>query len=265
MSITVTALCSFEYCARKFYMTNVLKLVEPPKEAMVKGSVRHSALEELNNNEPRIVRSITTLDEDSIKQTYKTVVSDAIVRSIKHNKSQMDALSMDRNTLFEESINILSRYANDRAENVISFIKQKNIFGSELWEQLTPKIKSEINLHSENLGMHGRIDEIREYETFRIPVELKTGSAPTDGVWPSHRIQIAAYCMMMGVSYGIVSYLDYRIYRKIALNPFIEDSVISLRNKVNETLISDRIPDKTNNENKCRSCVLRKECNDLLR
>jgi CRISPR-associated protein Cas4 len=262
MSVTITALCSYEYCARKFYLTNVLRLSEPPKEALVKGSVRHNSLEDLNKCEPGIVKAINILDEDAIKQKYQSAISDAVIRNIKNKKAQIESLLMDRNILFEESLKILEKYANDRAQNVISFIRQHNMFGEELWDKLTPKIKSEVNLRSPNLGIHGRIDELREYETFKIPVELKTGTAPNDGVWPSHRIQIAAYCMIIGVRYGIISYIDHNIYRKITLNPFIEDSVLSLRNKVNETIISDRVPDKTLNANKCKSCTFQKECND---
>jgi CRISPR/Cas system-associated exonuclease Cas4 (RecB family) len=58
MMISVTTLCSYLYCPRKLYLQYVLKLEEPPKEALLKGSIRHKAYEVINASEEELVKSI---------------------------------------------------------------------------------------------------------------------------------------------------------------------------------------------------------------
>ena len=35
------------------------------------------------------------------------------------------------------------------------------------------------------------------YENGYVPIELKTGKMPKEGVWPGHKVQIAAYSMLI--------------------------------------------------------------------
>ena len=51
-------LSSYMYCPRKLYLERVLKLYEPPKEALVKGSIRHETYDLINKNEEKLVKSI---------------------------------------------------------------------------------------------------------------------------------------------------------------------------------------------------------------
>jgi CRISPR/Cas system-associated exonuclease Cas4 (RecB family) len=66
--ISVSMLSSYTYCKRKLFLQYVLNLVEPEKEAMVKGSIRHETYDKINKIEENIVKSITS--DDNLKTLY---------------------------------------------------------------------------------------------------------------------------------------------------------------------------------------------------
>jgi CRISPR-associated exonuclease Cas4 len=70
-------------------------------------------------------------------------------------------------------------------------------------------------LRSERYGISGRPDELRRLSDGRIvPIEFKSRDSPRYGVPRSHRIQVAAYCLLVeettGVAppFGVVRYGD---------------------------------------------------------
>ena len=89
---------------------------------------------------------------------------------------------------------------------------------------------------------------------------------PQDGVWPSHRIQIAAYSLLLQEKFnkqikeGFVVYLDSKEKRHIAINPYMQEEVKQLVNEVIALLESKELPDFCDNENKCRKCGLKEKC-----
>ena len=71
-----------------------------------------------------------------------------------------------------------------------------------------------------------------------MPIELKTGKAPMQGVWPGHKIQVAVYQLLlesemgMEVTEGYVRYLDYYQDRPVMLNVLLRKQVFALRDKI---------------------------------
>ena len=164
-----------------------------------------------------------------------------------------------------------------RAKNIFDFINSNNVFREELWAKLTPKIISEMRIDSEELRLKGIIDQVYVYGNEYVPFELKTGRSPQDGIWPSHRIQIAAYSLLLEerfnkeIKEGFVVYLDSNEKRHIAINPFMREEVKQIVDEVIGLLESKSIPDFCGNENKCRKCGLKQTCyneeevNNLIR
>ncbi|MBU0461438.1 MAG: CRISPR-associated protein Cas4, partial [Nanoarchaeota archaeon] len=154
-----------------------------------------------------------------------------------------------------------------RAENALRNVQGKKLFGEELWKVFTPKMRSEEKVISEKLGILGVVDAIKEYDDELIPIEMKTGSAPKEGVWPAHKLQLAAYMSILSsankkrVKKGIIKYIDESIERQIILNPFMEEEIHKKILAVNMTL-QGRLPGFTDNKNKCRMCGLRETCYD---
>ena len=267
MKISVSLLSSYLYCSRKLFLEKVLLLEEPPKESIVMGSIRHEAYDSINKTEEEIVTSITkkaTIEsiESLYKQKYLAILRKAIVSS----KKRLEEANLNMLDAYKKSFSFITDEAGARAGNVFSFIQSNNVYGQELWERLTPKIISELRVESETLRLKGIIDQVHVYNDEYVPFELKTGRTPNDGVWPSHRIQLAAYSLLLQehiskpIKEGFVVYLDTKEKRHIAINPYMKEEVKQVVDEVISLLESRELPDFCNNENKCRKCGLKSTC-----
>jgi len=267
--ISVSLLSAYLYCKRKLFLEQVLGIHEGPKKAPLIGRIRHRIYEEINNTEQDIVTSITEKHTSSdILQLYRTSYARIIRVVLGHYKYAIKMVNLLSSELFKEIWPTMLREAELRAKNVYDFIKKSKIFGKELWQELTPKIKSELKLASKNLGLVGKIDLLELYEKKIVPVELKTGRSPTNGIWPGHKIQITAYALLLEDKYqkrvdeGTVIYLDQNIKRTVAINPFLKEETLMLKKEVEQLLRSTNIPFFTENRNKCEKCGLKQTCYD---
>ncbi|MBW2965557.1 CRISPR-associated protein Cas4 [Candidatus Woesearchaeota archaeon] len=267
--ISVTMLSAYLYCKRKLYLERVLGLFEPAKEALIKGSIRHATYEEINKIEEPLVKSIT--QTTAFKDIYDMYIHAyaKILRNIIHkNRFRLKTVKLPLLDAFKKIFPFFVRESKIRAENIFNFVAQNKIYGEDLWNSLTPKIKSEIKIQSDELELTGIIDRIEEYQTGSVPIELKTGSMPKQGVWPGHRIQIAAYALLLEEKFkqpikeGFVHYLDQNEKRHIAINPFLKQEVKELKEKVRLLLNTPELPKINENSNKCKVCGLKDQCND---
>lgn len=266
--VSVTDLSSYLYCARKLYLNKVLKIYEPIKEAMVKGTIRHETHEEINKIEEKLVKSIT---EDNFKLTsekYKLTYSEILRNVIRKNRSKLLMFNLEPQTMFKLTWPLILKESVTRSQNILNFIGKHRIFENELWEKLTPKIQSEVRINDDELQLRGIIDQIAVYGDQVVPFELKTGSMPEEGMWPGHKIQLQAYMVLLKnkgktIKEGFVRYLDHEQDRQIVFNPFVEEDVKKAIKKVLEILNSDTPPEICENTNKCENCGLKAKCYDL--
>ncbi|MBD3259704.1 CRISPR-associated protein Cas4 [Candidatus Woesearchaeota archaeon] len=267
--ISVTLLSSYLYCKRKMFIEQVLGIREMPKEATVVGNIRHSVLDLVNKQEKGLVSSIIPENKEMIDKIYKESYSNNLKNAIKINKNLLYSLGLDLVETYKKLWVFFNDEASTRAGNIISFIKEFNVFGTELWERLTPKIESEVFVSSDRLELKGKIDRLEKHEDRLVPVEIKTGKAPKEGVWEGHLIQVAAYMLLLedqfkkNTNEGIVDYINEKAKRKVKINPFLKDEVIKLKNKVKELLNSSQVPPMCNQEKKCERCGIREECFNL--
>jgi CRISPR-associated protein Cas4 len=267
--ISVSLLSAYPYCPRKIFLSNVLKFYEPPREATVNGTIRHEAFDSLNKSEEEAVKSIKPGDgPEQIYDIYKKVLSQKVRNSIIVNKDKIERAGLEASSLYASTMKHLTAELIIRTRNVYDFIEKRGIYGNELWFELTPKIKSEYKVYSEELGLVGIIDQIRILKESVIPIELKTGTAPKEGIWPNHRLQISAYVMLLEeqlnihLEKGYIRYLDSDEEREVIMNSFMRQEVIDTKIKVEKLLKSLELPEKEKNENKCEKCGLRNECFD---
>lgn len=262
--LAVSALSDYMYCPRKLYLQYVLKIAPPPKDIIVKGSIKHKVFEAINNAEEKIVNSIT--ERTDINLLYESVYYDLLKDVINKNIKELKKVDLDPIGFFRESWPMFLREANTRIKNIKNFIEKYHIYGKELWEKLTPKYKSEVWVSSETLGIRGIVDRIEISNKILVPFELKTGKAPNMGVWPGHRIQLIAYLLLINENYkkklnqGFIEYIDLNEKRRVILDPFAEQQIKDLILEVNHVLSSEKIPEKSDNENKCNACNLSEKC-----
>ena len=269
MKISVSMLSTYLFCQRKLFLQQVLALEEPPKESLALGSLRHELYDFINKSEESIVSSITQKMEYSwLINTYKTCYSKVLKEKIIKNKPELRQFNLDLAEVFRKTWPSILNEAETRSNNVFSFVQQHNVYGRELWEMLTPKIISEQRMESDALQLKGVVDRIEVYESGYVPVELKTGKMPKEGVWPSHRIQVAAYALLIEEKYntkvneGFIRYLDSNETRHIALNPFMKEEIKSVVTEIIELLETHNPPAHCSNRNKCTNCGLRNTCYD---
>lgn len=269
MKLPVSLLSSYLYCSRKLFLEEVLLLEEPPKESLVMGSVRHETYDRINKAEEEIVSSIIQkMKLEDIKEIYKQKYLQILRKALANNRKRLAELNINMMEAYRKSFYYITEESEIRAANIFNFIESNNLFGKELWEKLTPKIVSELRVESDELRLKGIVDQIHIYENEYVPFELKTGRAPQEGVWPSHRIQLAAYSLLLQerfkkqVKEGFVVYLDTREKRHIALNPFMREEVKSIVDNIISLLEKRELPEFCSNENKCRKCGLKQTCYD---
>jgi len=274
MNISVTWLSSYLYCKRKFFLEQVLGMAEPLNEIIVKGKIKHEVYDLANKQERGIVLSIDSADREFIFGKYKNAYLKNLNNILLIQKSTLESLKLSQKELFEELWPFFQNEANARTDNIVNFVKKTQLFGKELWEALQPKIESEMYIESDNLGLKGKIDRVEKYQNPDnfIPVELKTGSAPKEGVWEGHLIQVSAYMMLLEdrfnakIDTGKVVYLSQGATRDVKINPFIKDEIKRLVREINALLAKSEhkeAPAIAANRNKCDSCGLRKGCFNL--
>ena len=267
MKISVSMLSAYLFCSRKLFLQQVLELKEPPKESTILGSLRHELYDFINRSEEKIVTTIKEkIQYNELIKTYKSFYSKALREKIIKNKSRIKEVNLDIVDVFKKTWPLILDEAEIRAKNIFDFIQKYNVYGQELWEKLTPKIISEIWVDSDKLQLKGIIDKVEIYENGYVPIELKTGKMPKEGVWPGHKVQIAAYSMLIEekfkteVKEGFVNYLDAKQTRHIAINPFMRQEILDLVKEVQEMLKSHDLPNYCENKNKCINCGLRETC-----
>lgn len=269
MMLSVSALSAYLYCPRKLFLERILKLKEPPKESLVLGTIRHDIFDQINKTEENLVRAIDSHKEiGEIFQVYKKHYSNIARSCILKQTADLRTFSLSPVDVFKQTWPSLLNEVQNRATNVHSFMSKNEVYGKELWEMLTPKFVSELNVQSKNLNLRGIVDKVEIYETGYVPVELKTGKMPKEGMWPGHRIQIAAYALLLEEHYnqeikeGFVHYLDSGEKRHLAINPFIKDEIRKLIAEVTELLERKEVPEYCENKNKCEKCGVKEKCYD---
>ena len=267
--ISVTALSSYLYCARKLYLQRVLGLKEPPKESLLRGTIRHRTYEEINNVDERIVKGIKkSTNLAQILQGYKQEHSKILRNVIIEHKKELKQFNLSMLDVFKKTWPLILSDSEARAYNIFDFVEKNKVYGAELWESLVPKIRSELRVESERLQLRGIIDEVHVYPAGYVPFELKTGKAPNEGVWPGHKIQLGAYALLLEdkfgneIKEGFVKYLDSKKECQIVINPFLRQEVKDLIEKAGLLLRSKELPDFCKNENKCKSCGLKDICHN---
>ena len=254
--LPVSALSSWVHCPRQFYLSYVLEVEEPPKDVMILGLIKHKLHEQIAQQEEEIV--IKLKQGDKVNEILQSSFTNILRNIVTNHANALRMVSVPLTNAFQKALPIVKFEASDRAERIMSFLQQ-GILGENLWHALTPKVKTEYSIQSKKLGLKGRIDRLELYESRLLPVELKSGNPPQEGVWAEHRIQAASYALMLEDAFSttvpeaIVQYVDHNQRRLIVLNPFMKEQVIETTAKVKNCMETKELPDGCGRE-KCSAC-----------
>ena len=271
--LSVTNICTYSYCPRKLFLQLVLGEQEPIKDALVYGSVRHEAYDLINKKDEEIVvgvNKIMTFEE--LTRLYKEHHLELLKQAVLKNLERIKQLNLNPAEVFRKSWAQIASETTRRAITVHKLMDEDMLFGQELWNKLDPKIQSEISVESDDLQLRGIVDRLEVYsDGLAIPYELKTGRSPREGVWPSHRLQIGAYCLMLEsklgkrIHKGYIQYLDSEQIRPVVMNPFLESEIKEITDNTRAMIEERTLPKICLHRNKCRNCGLQKQCYDTDR
>ncbi len=274
MIIPVTLLSEYAYCPRKIYYSKVLKIRVEPNQALVKGKLRHKIEEEVNIRFEFIVSIIKQGDFEYIFSLFKSEYLHLLKRTIVNNISLLKKVNLNIQEITNEFIEIFNTLAKSVAESVHELVVKHKVLGKDILKFISTEQSSEVFLESKKLMLRGIVDSIEFSGENVIPIELKTGSMPRKGVWPSHKLQVGCYMLLCQETYddkkiefGIVRYLDFNEDREIFLNLFLRDEIFEIRDKVIEILEGKTVPDKLpaidgKINRKCVNCLYKKTCYD---
>jgi CRISPR-associated exonuclease Cas4 len=249
MLLSVTDLTGYMFCPRKLYMRKILNIIEPQTKATVLGTLRHATHEQLSKLDESVIRQ---LNKDHSEDEATTLFSKSYLRALRDtvnaHRSHLAEVGLDAEDVFIDVWPFIKEEAVVHAKDVLAVSKATGLLGDDLIRHL-PKVISEHHVRSESLQLKGIIDRIEIVNGQYVPYELKTGSAPAEGVWPGHKVQVGCYMMMleeifnMPVREGYVKYLDCRADRRIVMNPFLEIEIKELIEKVQKLLQSPELPE----------------------
>ncbi|MBT4417303.1 CRISPR-associated protein Cas4 [archaeon] len=239
--ISVTMLSSYLYCPKKFYDQYVLRIKEPPNAPMVKGFIKHVVFDFANKREKEIILGfLSSTSLEDLEISYKGLYNKILLKEISNKKTDLGKLELDEQEVYKELWPFFLFEAKDKAKEIFDFAKLNNVYEESLWFKL-PKPISELRIQSTELQLKGIIDKVEKVGNTFIPIEIKTGRAPDSGIWKAHKIQLAAYILLLSEHYGVEikeGYVDYKEAgkRKLVMNPFVRDEVLEVRDKVLEVL-----------------------------
>ncbi|MBI4147706.1 CRISPR-associated protein Cas4 [Candidatus Woesearchaeota archaeon] len=270
--LSVTDLTTYTYCARKLYLSRVLKLSEPVKDVMVLGSIKHKLLEILPVHHHNMALQLKpdTQGQEFINEYIRlslAALSDIIIKY----KYALKQTSTPLDHAFSHVKELAVTEAQTRAENLLATAQQTNKWSQDLWDAYFPKEKAEYSLESEQLFLRGRIDALHIHQNKIVPVEHKSGEMPPQGVWDSHRLQLTAYALLLEehfqtpIPYGVVNYFDAHKQREVHLNPFSKDEIRALIPTVRKTLSQKEVPPIVDNPAKCKTCGFFNYCEKELK
>jgi CRISPR/Cas system-associated exonuclease Cas4 (RecB family) len=135
---------------------------------------------------------------------------------------------------FEAEWRLLERHLREAHQawlnRLRNFALTSNLEGVELAKAFVPMRKFEVPLSAPALGFSGgRIDVIED----GLPVEIKRGASPKDGLPPTHVLQMAYYALLLeyctgkDVGFGEIYYTSINERRRLAIDR--EKRLLALR------------------------------------
>ena len=101
-----------------------------------------------------------------------------------------------------------------------------------------------------------------------IPVEVKSSRAPTQP-YPSHILQLAAYCLLVEECYrrrppyGIIKYADRAF--EVDYTSELEDELLATLDDMRDDLDNDDAPRNHDDPARCRACGYHQHCTQAIR
>ncbi|MCK9441377.1 MAG: PD-(D/E)XK nuclease family protein [Methanothrix sp.] len=121
--------------------------------------------------------------------------------------------------------------------------------------------QAEVDLHSDKLGLSGRLDRLAPDGT---PSLIRTGKAPEDGIWKRDRLMLAGYALLLGekqkthINQGLVEYPRQALVRAAEIHSVDRARVLRIRDRI-RLIKEGQLPDRPEDA-PCQDCEAREIC-----
>ncbi len=121
--------------------------------------------------------------------------------------------------------------------------------------------QAEVDLHSDKLGLSGRLDRLAAGCT---PSLIRTGKAPQDGIWKRDRLMLAGYALLLGeknsthINQGIVEYPRQGLVRAAEIYSVDRARVLRIRDRIRQ-IKEGQLPDRPEDA-PCPGCWAEEIC-----
>jgi len=122
-------------------------------------------------------------------------------------------------------------------------------------------------LFSRRYRLTGKPDYLLQDGDQIVPLEVKSGAAPPQP-YPSHVLQLAAYCLLVtehhGVrpAYGIIRYRDRSF--AVDFTPQLETHLLAALDSLRTDATKNDVPRSHHNPTQCAACGYRPHCDQSL-
>lgn len=127
--------------------------------------------------------------------------------------------------------------------------------------------RPERALFSHELLLTGKPDYVVADGTEMIPIELKSGSGPPQP-YPSHLLQLAAYCRLVEERYGqrpsrgIIKYADTTF--EVDYTPELEEELLTVLDEMRADLADGEARRNHHDPRRCRACGYYQHCDQRV-
>ncbi|MHC1567237.1 MAG: CRISPR-associated protein Cas4 [Candidatus Syntropharchaeia archaeon] len=124
--------------------------------------------------------------------------------------------------------------------------------------------KKECVINSEKLKLSGCVDKLFEIDEKLIPLLIKTGNCPDQGVWRKDRIQLTAYAILVeeefdcSIERGFVEYIRNGEIRGVEIKRYDRRTVLQILKKI-EKIKKGALPERKE-ISLCNRCSFKEIC-----
>jgi CRISPR-associated exonuclease Cas4 len=105
---------------------------------------------------------------------------------------------------FRDIIEATCKEAMERVPGILQGIEcERHLLGDDTLMRLLSPAYAALSVYSERLRLSGIIDKVANIKDGLVPVIISTSMPPESGIYPSDRVRLAAYAMLIHERYGV--------------------------------------------------------------
>ncbi len=253
--ITISELSVYFSCARKLYYS--CRGHNPVYPSTI-SYMKHLILKEMAMSYPSILKCSSSKDDVSFVdlESLLTQVIDNI------NLIYPDEMGKVTAEIVDGASQTIRTHFSEIQQNLSAQAKDPEL--SALAENLSDS-DEEPFLHSEKLNVTGIPYRLIEIEGSFVPVIIKTGKAPENGVWTNDRLHLTSFAMLAEdmhdgtIKSGFVLYARSGLYRNVNIHANDRRQVLKAIGRVRK-IKEGSMPDKKESS-LCDDCSYSEMCN----